>query len=263
MNYSMKPSFIITTASGKGGVGKTLSTVNIAEKLVQMDYRVAVIDADLGLSNCASMVNESVPATLIDVKHGKCYLENIFQKTSGGITLVTGADEPNLETTNIKSIYPLLDETIRSLRHDHDFIFIDSPAGTSDISLWALDRADLGMLILVDEPTVISDVYRFCKFVLEIDPSYPFGLVVNLAENEDASKQVVERFNSITGHFLGREFPFLGQIPMSEEIRQSVSRQVPVIRSTRDTHISKEIEFIASTLVGFSEERPASISINS
>ena len=83
-----------------------------------------------------------------------------------------------------------------------NFILIDTPAGASDLSFWALDRADMGLLVVVGEPTAISDVYRFCKFVLEVDPTYPFAAVVNFAENEEDFAKIISKINAqINGLF--------------------------------------------------------------
>ena len=98
LKRKLNQSFIVAVASGKGGVGKSIATVNIAEILVQMGYRVAVVDADLGLSNCAALINESIPGTVLDVMNGRSQINEIMLETDGGYTLVTGADEPDLDT---------------------------------------------------------------------------------------------------------------------------------------------------------------------
>lgn len=250
-----KQSYIVGIASGKGGVGKSIVTVNLAETLVQMGYRVAVVDADLGLSNCAALINESIPGTVMDVMNGKSSITEIILETDGGYSLVTGADEPDVDVLDWSVVYPTLDQVLRKLRTENDFILIDTPAGASDLSFWALDRADMGLLVVVGEPTAISDVYRFCKFVLEVDPTYPFAAVVNFAEHEEDAQNVLKRFNTIVNHFMNREFPYLGFVPMDDLVRKSVSDQLPITRSNKDYHVSKEIQFIASALVGLSQKK--------
>jgi len=253
-NRTLNQSFIIAVASGKGGVGKSLATINTAEVLVQMGYKVAVVDADLGLSNCAALLNESIPGTVLDVMKERAEIDEILLETEGEFTLVTGADEPDTDMLDWSVLYPSLDSVLRRLRAENDFILIDTPAGASDLSFWALDRADMGMLIVVGEPTAISDVYRFCKFVLDVDPTYPFGAVVNFAESEEDAQNVLERFNTIVNHFMKREFPFLGFIPMDETVRQSVNDQIPIARSHPDNYITKEFKYIASALVGLANK---------
>jgi MinD-like ATPase involved in chromosome partitioning or flagellar assembly len=112
----------------------------------------------------------------------------------------------------------------------------------------------MGLLIVVGEPTAISDVYRFCKFVLEVDPTYPFTAIVNFAEDENDAQNVLKRFNTIVNHFMNREFPYLGFIPMDDSVRKSVTDQVPVVRALKDGLVASEIQYIASALVGLSKK---------
>jgi flagellar biosynthesis protein FlhG len=253
MNFDLSSSFIVSTASGKGGIGKTMATVNMAESLVAEGHKVALIDADLGLSNCAALMNEQVPATALDVLREQSYVDDLFQTTGSGITLVTGADEPDPHIRDWSMLYPVMDEVIRKLRSNHDFILIDTPAGTSDLSLWALDRSDLCTLILADEPTVISDVYRFCKFVMDIDPAYPFATIVNFADDASGARSTASRFNSILNHFMDRDLSYLGYISASDEIRDSIRQQVPVTKLHPDSLVTQEFRYIAQTLIGISK----------
>ncbi len=264
MENKLHQSYIVAFASGKGGVGKSLATVNTAETLQSMGYRVAILDADLGLSNCATLLNETTPGSVMDIMKKHARVEQITQKTESGITLVTGADEPSLVHVDWSVLYPSLDLVLRRLRNDHDFVLIDTPAGASDLSFWALDRADLGMLVVVGEPTAISDVYRFSKFVLEVDPAYPFAAIVNFANDEDDAREILDRFNSIVNHFMNRRFPYLGFIPMAESIRQSVLDQKPFVCTESESRASEEVRYIAEALIGLSkqESRHMPVTVN-
>lgn len=253
MNYQTNSPYIISTASGKGGVGKSISSVNIAEQIKNLGYKTAIIDADLGFSNCSTLLNEFAPGSVYDVMQGTCGVSDIFLTTKSGITLVTGSDEPDAEITDQIPMYNILDRVIRILSKDHDFILIDTPAGSSDLSLWALDRSDMCLLILIDEPTVISDVYRFCKFVLSIDPFYPFGVVVNMAKDTETANDILNRFNKIMSHFLKRELPYVGHIPYDEFIKETVQNQVPITIAKPGHPVSAHFANIAKVLVGYSD----------
>lgn len=248
MNIDLSSSFILSTASGKGGVGKSMITVNLAESLQKNGYSVAVIDADLGLSNCAALLNEQVSATALDVLRERTYLSDLFQTTASGITLVTGADERDSSINDWDVLFPVLDEIIKELQTNHDFILIDTPAGASKLNLWALDRSDLCTLILANEPTVISDAYRFCKYIMDIDPVYPFATIVNFAGNEKEAESTAARFNSILNHFMDRELPYMGHIASSKIIRDSIRRQQPVTQLYPNSNTTKEFEYIAGIL---------------
>ncbi|MCG8373704.1 MAG: P-loop NTPase, partial [Balneolales bacterium] len=216
--------FIGTVISGKGGVGKSITSVNTAAMLNDMGYKAAIIDADLGLANCATLLNEPVEATVCEWIEGKCSPEDVMQNCNG-ITLVTAADDPHETNMDADVIMNALDQVVAHLRNTHDFILIDTPAGVGEMTLWALDTAQLGILVLVDEPAAISDVYRLCKYVYSIDPSYSFAGIVNFAANEESAGSTFKRFNNILNYFLEKHCAYLGFVPETASVKQAVQKQ--------------------------------------
>ncbi len=249
--------FIFSVISGKGGVGKSLSTVNLASMLNDMGYKVAIIDADLGLANCATMFNKPVEATICQWIKNDCSLEDTFQDCYG-ITIVTGADDPFEIKLGTDLIMDALDQAIYALKATHDFILIDTPAGAGEMTLWSLDAAEYGVLILVDEPSAISDAYRLCKYVLSIDPDYNFGTIVNLAEDEDNARSTIDRFNTIVSYFLDQECAYLGFMPENDTVRKAVRRQKTLLGMDPNNPINGEVEYIAQNLISTSNtlEKP-------
>lgn len=245
--------FILATVSGKGGVGKSLASVNIAETLNLLGYRVAILDVDAGMANIATMFNQFPAYCVTDWIEDRCELNHIMED-AGGITLVTTANEPGPLTDKYDVLIQALDQVLDALSATHDFVIIDTPAGLGQLNLWALDRSRLGTIMLVDEPTSVSDVYRFCKYVLSIDPTYPFAVVVNMAQNEEAASQIHDKFNHIVKYFLQTEIPSMGYIPFSETIRQSIKKQVPVMRMEAEEEIEREFSYIAQNIVALARE---------
>lgn len=251
--------FILAVISGKGGVGKSMAGVNTAEMLHHMGYRVALIDADIGLSNCSTLLNETVEASVAQWINGECILEEVPQQC-GGITLVTGSDEPGLHQLQPELMMDALDQVVLYLSPGHDFIIIDTPAGAGEMTLWALDRAHTGTIVLVDEPTAISDVYRLCKYVYGIDPGYHFTSIVNYAENEESAESTARRFNNILDYFLQKQTVYFGFIPASKTIRETVQAQTTLLRADTENQILKEFQFISENIIGLSKKRLESFS---
>lgn len=247
--------FIISVVSGKGGVGKSMTSVNTAEMLHHLGFRVALIDADIGLSNCSTFFNEQISYSVADWIQGECVLEDLPHSCSG-VTLVTGSDDPGQHVFDPDLMVDAMDQVVQFLSADHDFIIIDTPAGAGEMTLWGLDRAHVGTLILVDEPTAISDVYRLCKYVYSIDPGYNFAGVVNFADEEESAQNTCDRFNNIMDYFLQKKISYLGFIPASIAVKNSVKDQYTLLRSNPGDPILDEFRFIAENIAGLAGKTP-------
>ncbi len=226
-----RDSTILALTSGKGGVGKSVVATNLAETLAAEGQRVALIDADLGQSACPVLLNEAPAATVLDVVHGACRPEDALYETTAGVTLVQAVAEPGAAEGHEAALYAALDDLLDRLRRTHTYLLIDAPAGTDGPVRWALDRADLGVLVLVGEPTAVADAYRLAKLVWQKDPRYPLGAVVNFADDAADAESVAERFGAITDRFTGQKPGFLGWVPFAAAVRQSVRDQVPAVRA--------------------------------
>ena len=222
---------VLALASGKGGVGKSIVAANLAEALAREGRRVALIDADFGQSALPVLLNETPSVTVLDTVQTGADPTEALHETETGVTLVQAADHPSASGAWHEDLYAALDGLIEHLSPTCDHVLIDTPAGTDGPVRWALDRADVGVLVLVGEPTAVADAYRLAKLLWTADPDYPLATVVNYAENEDDAEGIAERFGAITTRFLGTAPRFLGWVPYAHAIRHSVSTQTPVVRS--------------------------------
>ncbi len=231
-----RSSTTIAVASGKGGVGKSIVSVNLAEALAALGHQVALIDVDFGQGACALLLNEQPSGSAFDLARNTQRKERVLHRTASGITLVMGAAEAGRAGAHAQALYRTLDALLRELRTDHEFIIIDTPAGTEGAVRWALDRADIGLLVLVGEPTAISDAYRLARMIWEFDPDYPMGAIVNFADSEDDAMSVADRFSKVTTHFTGRATNYMGWVPFSPHVRRSVALQEPAVRTPGPVH---------------------------
>ncbi|GAB5517885.1 MAG: P-loop NTPase [Rhodothermales bacterium] len=221
---------VFAITSGKGGVGKSVVAVNLAEALAAQGQTVALIDADFGQGACALLMNEAPRASLIDYVTQTARVDDVVHQTETGVLLVQAVADPGQADGREADLYRALDALLKRFRRQCDVVLIDTPAGTEGAVRWALDRADQSLLVLVGEPTAITDAYRLVKLVWQADPAYPFSTLVNVADDETDAKSVHERFCSITQHFLQAVPNYTGWVPFSLEVRRSVREQEPAVR---------------------------------
>lgn len=244
---------ILTITSGKGGVGKSVIAVNLAETLAAQGLRVALLDVDLGQGGCAVLLNETPTASLIDYVRQVARAEEVIYPTQGGVSLIQGASEPGQTDGRETQLYAGFDALLKRLKRSHDFILIDTPAGVDGPVRWAMDRSDFSVMVLVDEPTAVTDAYRLAKMTWRADPSYPLSMLVNYADTEAEARSVASRFGQICSHFLNVEPTYLGWLPYAREVRQSVRHQMPAVRTPGI--IRNAFQRIAAALT--SEDQPA------
>ena len=250
----------LAITSGKGGVGKSIVAVNMAETLSDMGYQVALVDLDFGQSNCSVLLNEHPRSSLLEFANHTALREHILHRTDAGITLVQGASHAVRTSTSTRSLLQVSDEIIQSLRPNYDYIIMDTPAGTGEIVRWALDRASMGILVLVGEPTAIADAYQLARMIWELDPNYPIKAVVNFADTEAEAHSVADRFGKVTTHFTGNAAKHIGWVPFSSLIRKSVNDQYPAVRVAGP--VRNAFQAMATNLLNEIHSLPIPMSLN-
>ncbi|MFQ3547366.1 MAG: MinD/ParA family protein [Termitinemataceae bacterium] len=223
-----KKTRIITVASGKGGVGKTNVSVNMALAYARLGKKVIVMDADLGLANVNVMLNMIPKYNLYHVIRKQKTMKDILLDTEYGIQIVAGASGfskiANLsedERQNfINELYTL---------SNADIIIIDTSAGVSNNVLSFVAAADDAVIVTTPEPTAITDAYGIIKIIAtEIDNlNMGLKLIVNRVKTVTEAKKVADRMINIAGQFLNLKVDYLGFIYDDPAVPQAVLRQKP------------------------------------
>jgi flagellar biosynthesis protein FlhG len=223
-----KKTRIITVTSGKGGVGKTNVSVNMALAYARMGKKVVVMDADLGLANVNVMLNMIPKFNLYHVIRKQKTMREIMIDTEYGISIVAGASGfskiANLNDTERQYFIQEL-ETLSVA----DIIIIDTSAGVSSNVLDFVAAADDAVIVTTPEPTAITDAYGIIKIIATEINNLNMGLklVVNRVKNVTEAKKVADKMISITGQFLNLKVEYLGFIYDDEAVSKSVLRQRP------------------------------------
>jgi flagellar biosynthesis protein FlhG len=245
---SKKPR-IITVASGKGGVGKTNVSVNMAIAYARMGKKVIVMDADLGLANVNVMLNMIPKFNLYHVIRKQKTMREIILDTDYGIQIVAGASGfskiANLSEDERQNFIDELD-TLSSA----DIIIIDTSAGVSSNVLSFVAAADDAVIVTTPEPTAITDAYGIIKIIAtEIDNlNMGLKLVVNRVHSVAEAKKVSDRMTNIAGQFLNLKVDYLGFIYDDPAVQHAVLRQKPFLAADPKSKASMCVQHIVGRM---------------
>jgi flagellar biosynthesis protein FlhG len=224
----------IAVCSGKGGVGKTSVSVNLALIYRNLGKRVTIFDADFGMANSHILMGVNPQYFISDVLNGSKSMTDIMCKGPNGVTVLSGGtgllEVLNIDRKNRYEVIRLMDE----LEDQVDILIIDVPAGASDNSVSFVSAADRAVVVLVGEPTSFLDAYSFIKAANLEMGTKDFTIAVNMANSETEAKQHFDRFNAIAMKFLDVRLRYGGHIPHSKRIRASIVNRKPIVTQGSD-----------------------------
>lgn len=244
---------VITVTSGKGGVGKTSISINLAIQLTRLGKKVVVFDADFGLANIEVMLGVRPQYNLADMMfHGKD-LEDIITQGEEGISFISGGSGiQELASMNREQVMYLTSRLI-TLDKFADIVIVDTGAGISDSVLEFVLASTEVLLVATPEPTSITDAYALLKalnrkeeFVKE-DTS--IKMIANRVKSAAEGQNLYEKMSVVSEKFLNIPITYLGQVPQDEQISKAVMRQKPVSVISPEAPSAKAIKQIAEILL--------------
>lgn len=224
-SISTKSPTVIAVTSGKGGVGKTLTSVNLAVAARRAGASVLILDGDLGLANVDVVLGLTARYSLRDVLDGHCALSDIILEGPLGIGVVpSGSGIASLTALTALQRQQMLDH-IATLRADYDVIIIDTGAGISDTVMHFNRVADQVVVVTTPEPHSLTDAYAMIKVLAEGKATREPGLLVNMARSSEEGLKVFERLADVSGRFLNLRVNYLGHVPMDPAVPKAVMQR--------------------------------------
>lgn len=244
---------VITVTSGKGGVGKSNTAINLAIHFKKMGKRVIILDADFGLANIEIMFGAVPKHNLCDLIYQGKNIRDIITWGPGEVGFISGgsgiAGMSNLSIDYLNYIIRNLSE----LDSIADIIIVDTGAGISDAVLEFLVASGEILLITTPEPTSITDSYSLLKAVSR-HPRYDkentqIRMIANRVEKEEEGQILFKKLYSVVQRFLKLPMNYLGSIPYDPQLSRAVMQQVPVSIANPNAKSALAYERIAARLL--------------
>lgn len=215
----------LTVASGKGGVGKTVTSINLGMCLAAGGKRVILVDADLGLANCDVLLGLNSRYNIHHVLHDHVALDEIITTLPGGLQIVVGGSGL-AELANLSEFerHRLLD-VLSDLQNHADLIIFDTSAGISENVMAFVDLADLLLVVATPEPAAITDAYAMIKTAVHHQVTGHISVLMNRVAGRLEARTCQQRLAQVTKRFLDTTLYDAGYVVEDPCVIQAVKKR--------------------------------------
>lgn len=250
MNQS-KPVKVIAVTGGKGGVGKTNVSVNLALALGSMGHRSVLMDADLGLANVDVLLGLRPKQTIADVLDGSCNLNDVMLDAGDNLRIVPASSGTQEMTALSPHEHAELIHAFSAVADDIDVLIVDTAAGISDSVVSFVKAAQEVLVVVCDEPTSITDAYALIKLLNRDYKMTRFRVLANMVRSEQEGRNMFGKLLTVTDRFLDVTLQYVGSIPYDENVRKAVQRQVAVLKAFPKSKVSLAYRQLANKVNGW------------
>jgi len=246
------PLKVYAVTSGKGGVGKTNITANLATSMARAGRRVLVIDADLGLANTEIILGVKPRYHLGDLLERNLNIEDVLVEGPAGVMLLpagSGVHELSQLTDQQKLRFV---EALDPIEDMFDVVLIDSGAGIGDNVQFFVGAAQEAILVVSPEPTSLVDAYAAVKVLSQRAGVRTFNVIVNPIVDELAARGIFQKLTAVTSKFLEAKVRHMGYVPRDENMQRAIMAQRPVCEMFPSSPSARAIVTVAARLM---EER--------
>lgn len=251
---------VITVTSGKGGVGKSNTAINLAIQFRKMGKRVIILDADFGLANIEIMFGAIPKYSLSDLIYQGKDIKDIITWGPMDVGFISGGSGIAGMSNLGQGYLTYIIKNLAKLDEMADIIIIDTGAGISSAVLEFLVASGEIILVTTPEPTSITDAYSLLKALMrhprfQADVSQ-IKMLANRVKNMEEGQQLFQKLNSVISRYLKLEISYLGAVPQDTKLNDAVMQQTPVSLKEPNAKSSIAYEEIAAKLMNKELNRP-------
>ena len=225
------PVRVIAVTGGKGGVGKTNISVNLAVAMADLGRRVMLLDADLGLANIDVVLGLHPEWDLSHVLNGECALDQVLLEGPSGIQVVPAASGVQQMAELSAAEHAGLIRAFSDLAGDLDVLIVDTAAGISDVVVSFSRAAQEVVVVVCDEPASITDAYALIKLLNREYGIDRFRVLANMSRSAREGQDLYNKMCRVTDRYLDVMLSYMGSIPYDDNLRKAVRVQKPVVQA--------------------------------
>lgn len=245
---------VLSVTSGKGGVGKTNLSVNLAYTLQRMGKRVLLMDADLGLANVDILLGLAPEYNIFHLVYDEKKLDEVLVRTKYGFSILPAASGvPEMLKLSTGQKLELI-ESLEPLGRETDILIVDTGAGIGDNVIYFNLAVQERILVLTPEPTSLTDAYATIKVLHNQHGVHRFRVVVNMATDPQQARQTFLRLTAACDKFLdGVSLDLIGSLPHDPKVRQAIINQVPFCHALPSSSAAMAVKKIAENILSWSQ----------
>ncbi len=246
-----RPVQVIAVTSGKGGVGKTSTSVNLAISMAMDGRRVMLLDGDLGLANIDVMLGLQPQRNLSHVLDGSCALEDTIIPGPAGVMVVPASSGKRNMAELAPAEHAGLVRAFSELRRPLDTLIVDTAAGIADSVITFSQASQEIIVVVTNDPQSLTDAYALIKVLSRDHGVRRFHVLSNMTHTPAEAREIFENLRRVSERFLNVTLIDIGTVPSDEWLRRAVRRQRAVVEAYPSAHSARAYRDLARRVAGW------------